>query len=244
VEVIAALRSASGASWLPPLRLAVVALSFCPIVSLIGAKRPQHAAWNFIVLSLWAIVVLPAAETFFLQRGQRLEMGDARGWFLWILIALGPINFLPTRFWNAAVLLAFGQTVALSPHLPLLRRSIVDRPETIGLALVAGSLVLALVAFRRHRNAANRYDRQWLDFRDTFGLLWSLRVQERLNAVAKQHGWDLELSWAGFRSRASDAPLDEIDPDIQPLLRSTLRALLRRFVSSRWIAERLGSEID
>jgi hypothetical protein len=81
VEFVAGAGLLSDASWLDPLRLAAIGLSFCPAISLIGAKRPQHAAWNFIVVSLWGIVLLPAAETFFLQRGQALEMGDARGWF-------------------------------------------------------------------------------------------------------------------------------------------------------------------
>src|SRR6478752_3809682 len=66
---------------LEPLRLAAISLSFCPVVAVLGAKRPQHAAWNFVVLSLWAIVTLPAAENFFLHPGQKLTLGDARAWF-------------------------------------------------------------------------------------------------------------------------------------------------------------------
>jgi hypothetical protein len=48
------------------------------MLAVLGAKRPQHAAWSFVVLAFWGILALPAAETYFLQRGQRREMGDAR----------------------------------------------------------------------------------------------------------------------------------------------------------------------
>src|SRR5262245_57743439 len=37
--------------------------TFCPLVSLLGAKRPQHRAWQWIVLSLWAVAALPAIES-------------------------------------------------------------------------------------------------------------------------------------------------------------------------------------
>jgi hypothetical protein len=223
---------------LGPLRWATITLSFCPAVALLGAKRPQQKAWNFVVVSLWAVVALPAAENFFLHRGQKLEMGDARGWFLWIFIFLGPINFVPTRHWLASLMLAAGQIVAFSSSLALLHWPMVPKPELVGLLLAGAALVVAWLSSRRASDAASSYDRLWLDFRDTFGLLWGLRVQERVNATARQNGWDLELTWSGFRHRASVEPLAEIDPAIESMLRTTFRGLLRRFVSSEWIAER------
>jgi hypothetical protein len=244
LENAAGLRLVTDAGWLAPLRLAAIGLSFCPVISLIGAKRPQHAAWNFIVLSLWGIVMLPAAETFFLQRGQTLEMGDARGWFLWILIALAPINYVPTRFWLAALLVAAGQIVALGFYLPLVRRELFSHASAAGVALAGAALVAAWLAARRQRKEANPYDRLWLDFRDRFGLLWSLRVQERVNALAQQEGWPLELAWGGFCDPASGAPLAAIDQVIEPTLRVSLTALLRRFVDRDWIAERLLTDIN
>jgi hypothetical protein len=243
IEIAAGLASVQpAASWLPALRLAAVALSFCPVVSLIGAKRPQHAAWNFVVVSLWGIVSLPAAEALLLQRGPQLEMGAARGWFLWVLIALAPINFVPTRFWLAALLAAAGQVVAMSPHLALIRRPLVAQSSSAGLLLCIVGLVAAWHASRRQAAALVAYDRLWLDFRDTFGLFWALRVQERVNAAARQFGWEFELAWAGFVRRADGQRLEAIDPAIERTLRTTLRGLLRRFVSGDWIAERLGEE--
>lgn len=227
-------------SWLSPLRMTVVTLTFCPILAVLGAKRPQHAAWSFVVAAFWGIMALPAAETFFLQRGQRLEMGDARSWFLWILIAVGPINYLPTRQWLAAVMLATGQFLALSEYLPLVQRPLFAHQELAGLWLGCAALG---VASPPQSHAASKFDRLWLDFRDTFGLFWALRLQERVNHVAHTSAWPLWLSWSGLRDVQSGQPVATLDGALEPTLRTTLKGLLRRFVSSRWILERLGTGV-
>ena len=228
-------------TWLAPLRLAAVTLSFCPQLAILGAKRPQHAAWSFVVAAFWGIMALPAAETFFLQRGQRLEMGDARSWFLWILIAVGPINYLPTRQWLAAVMLAAGQILALAEYLPLVHRTLIAHQELAGLWLAC----IALAVARPPRSiAASKYDRLWLDFRDTFGLFWALRLQERVNHVADTNEWPIWLAWSGHRDKRSAERVAAIDSSIEPTLRTTLKGLLRRFVSTRWIAQRLGQDLD
>jgi hypothetical protein len=237
-EVAAALAGPRPGSWLPPLRLAAVVLSFCPILAVLGAKRPQHAPWSFVVAALWAILALPAAETYFLQRGQQLEMGAARSWFLWILILIGPINYVPTRQWLAALLVAAGQVLALSEYLPLVQRSLFGGQHVVALVLVS---IAAIIARTPRSTAANPYDCLWLDFRDLFGLFWSLRLQERVNAVAAASGWPLWLGWRGFRDPATGRPLKQVDPAIEPTLRTSMRGLLRRFVSNRWIAERLAT---
>jgi hypothetical protein len=100
-------------------------------------------------------------------------------------------------------------------------------------------LVVAWVVSRRRSGTDSDYERAWLDFRDTFGLFWALRVQERVNAAAKQFDWDVELGWRGFRRASNGAKLTEMDDNIEPALRSTFKGLLRRFVSHEWINERL-----
>lgn len=237
---LAASLAAPTTAWIVPLRLTAVSLSFCPIVALLGAKRPQHLAWNFVVLGFWFMMALPAAENYFLHPGQALAVGDARGWFLWLAILLGPINFLPTRYWHASLLIAAGQTVALAAVLPLLRRTAIPHDELIGLSLAALGLIAAWFVPRR---STRGYDRLWLDFRDSFGLLWSLRVQERVNALARSNNWPLTLGWHGFRSLNQDEATNPITTQIEPILRTSFRGLLRRFVSNEWIAERLRDRV-
>jgi hypothetical protein len=238
---LAASASGSPSPWLAPLRLAAAALSFCPLLAVLGAKRPQHGVWNFVVAALWAIVALPAAEAFFLQRGQRLEIGSARGWFLALLVLLGPINYLPTRNGLASLLFAAGQGLALSEHLPLSGRTPFPGQHVAGLLLGCAALLL----LRGQPETVSRDEnRLWLDFRDTFGLFWALRLQERVNFVAQTSNWPVVLTWGGLRDRQTGQAIQQVDSAIEANLQTTMKGLLRRFVSGRWIADRLGQHID
>jgi hypothetical protein len=225
-------------AYLQPLQAAAALLSFCPLAAVLGAKRPQAAAWNFVVGSLYAVLALPVAEAILLNPARRVDMGDARGWFLWIMLLVGPVNYVATQYWLAALLLAAAQFVALSPYLALLERPLMPEPQLVGFCLAAAAAAAAWLGGRRRGEVAHPLDRQWRDFRDAFGLLWALRVQERVNAAAQQHRWHLELTWHGFRTLGGDGPLNETAPPAEPDLRSTFRGLLRRFVSNEWLRQR------
>jgi hypothetical protein len=82
-------------------------------------------------------------------------------------------------------------------------------------------------------------DSVWLDFRNSYGIVWSLRVMEQVNAVAKSSGWNVVLCWSGYRTRDGAANW-ELPSEQLRVLRQSLQNLLRRFMSSEWIAERLG----
>ena len=89
----------------------------------------------------------------------------------------------------------------------------------------------------------------WLDFRDAYGLVWALRVQERFNATAAKNGWPIRLTWRrmvsadaarlprpGVAARSPDpsATQDHMDEAVA----RGLASLLRRFVSRKWISQR------
>ncbi len=264
-------------SWLAPLRFCAAALSFCPFVAVLGAKRPQHLAWNFVVLSLWGIVSLSALTALVMQRSDRFILGDARAWLLWVLILMGLINYLPTRNWLTALLVALGQVILFAPHLPLLRGNLwlANLPAGPSLALFVLAIAVAVTdtslkrkrrtvrprdsvttaSGRKHEqrfpslalqagvepvpasNSSDAFDRLWLDFRDSFGLLWGLRLQERVNAASTAAKWEVELQWQGFGPKGIPAKHREA-------LRQAMTGLLRRFVSHEWIAARLEKNID
>ncbi len=220
-------------SWLSPLRFCAAALSFCPFVAVLGAKRPQHLTWNFVVLSLWGIVSLSALTTLAMQRNDHFVLGDARAWLLWVLILMGLVNYLPTRNRFAALLVALGQVILFATHLPLMRSIpwLTNLPAAPSLALFFFAIALA-VSKLGGKPANESFDRLWLDFRDLYGLLWGLRLQERVNAASLAAKWEIELQWNGFPSQGIPAKHREA-------LRQAMTGLLRRFVSHEWIAARL-----
>lgn len=209
---------------------------FCPLMSLLGAKRPQDQAWHFIVLTLWGMLALPAAEALLLRPGQPLAIIDFRAWFLLALIGLGLLVMLPTRRWLATLLMAGGETIFFWAFLPGVQSASSPWHVVGGLMLFVLAL---LVTLRQLPRQTRGYDRLWLDFRDAFGSLWGARVLERVNATAVLYDWSIRLGWNGFHRADDPMAQAEIPAEITADLKQTLVNLLRRFVSQQWIDDRL-----
>lgn len=224
------------------LRYFAATLTFCPLMALLGAKRPQDRAWHFIVASLWVILALPALHVGLLRAGQGLSTPPALAWFMLGLIVIGMLNRLLTPAWISGLLFACGQTSLLAPHLPLLGNvpGVEGYPRgLIGLGLIAVSAVVSWRISRPRRASAEPLDRLWLEFRDLFGVFWALRLAERVNSAAAVTKSDLVLRWTGFQTTAGGRITESLSPEAIRVLRQGLENLLRRFVSRAWIAERL-----
>jgi hypothetical protein len=224
------------------IQFAVASGTLCPIVALVGAKRPQHSAWSFVVLALWFVLALPAAEVIWLHPGQELEINSIRSWFLWALLAAELSAFALTRYGVSMLLLVAAQVVWLSEWLPLLSRVglLPESRELTGLVLASLAIVSAWLLSWPRTRALNRFDRLWFDFRDSFGLFWALKLAERVNDAGKQAGWDFDLGWGGFRTKSEFAPLGEMGPQVEEALMNSLQGLLRRFVAAEWISGRIA----
>lgn len=207
-------------------RFAAVMGIFCPVMSVLGAKRPQDKAWHWIVLSLWGILALPALEAMVLRPGQTLAIIDFRAWFLLVLIGLNVLVYLPTRHWLAALLLGGAQTCLCWPYLPWTSASYSPWQTLNASLLLWGAALLTMWPKRR----ASGFNRTWLDFRDAFGALWAARVLERVNAAATMYDWPVRLGWYGFHDANDPAKAAEIPPELEHSVSQTLTNLLRRFV--------------
>ena len=226
-------------TWHESVRFAAAITVFLPVMAQIGAKRPQDNAWQLIVVSLWVILALPAAKHFAFERELPFEIHGAWQWFLAILFVLSLVNVLPSRFFPSSLLLGTAQILLLSRFLPVPLPSSGCAGPLTALLLADCSIALVAFGFPASRVVSRPEDRVWLDFRDSFGTLWGLRVAERVNAAAEMYNWNVTLTWSGFRVGESDDETIEIPADVAKMLRKTTRGLLRRFVSSEWIARRL-----
>ena len=225
---------------LSALRFAAASTTLCPLVAVLGAKRPQHRAWQWVVLSLWIVVVWPAAQAVLSPVGTRVELFIAWKLFLDGLIGVGVLNYLPTRFRLAALLVAAGQTILLGEYLfdaPLLPQAWTT-PVGLGFLLAAASVVVIQSrqeTRRRLRNGEGNVEpldacnERWLSFRDAFGAFWALRILGRVNQTAEIRAWPLRLAWSGFlvEDAAAATPTREQLEQLQ----QTLDTLLRRFVA-------------
>lgn len=216
---------------LDALRYAALVTTFCPLMAVLGAKRPQDRGWQWVVGTLWLVLVWPAGQTVALMRGE-IELFVAWKLFLFGLIALGPLNYLPTRHWLASLLTAGGQTVLLSNYLWEVSDEAVRWLLPIGSAcfLLAATIVTwqarLSATSEQPAHTLDAYTRQWLRFRDAYGAFWALRIQGRVNQTAELRQWPMRLAWHGF-----DHPEDETpNPEQLSELQQALESLLRRFL--------------
>jgi len=257
---LAALAAGEGAArnWLPAVRFIAAVSSLCPAIALLGAKRPQSRAWQFILLTLIGILSQPAIVSLLMHYGEPVTLHAARRWFLAVLMLIGVANYLPTRFALSGVLVCAAQTLLLWGYLPgtEITTDAATAATRVWFALLCTSAACALATAKwpRARRGATPWDQLWIDFRNAYGIVWSLRVEERLNASLAAAGENTRLGWNGFeipphqeQEAVNDQPPEATTSsgvatitnakDLAAL--PALVALLRRFVSKEWIAKRI-----
>jgi hypothetical protein len=184
-------------------RYVALCLTGCAGVAVLGARRPGVGAWNFVVLGLLVVLLLPLAEGL-----GRVELSVPRRLFLAGTLAVGCLNYVPTRLWPAALLAAAGCALELF------------WPAGAGRLALAAAPWAGFVIMAWRAELASEFDRTWLRFRDSFGALWAERTRDQFNRAAANAGLAGRLGWGGLRG----APAAE-----QGHLLDTLRALLKRF---------------
>ena len=232
-------------------RLAVVSLSLCPAMSLLGAKRPQQNVWQLIVATLAVVLVLPAVSARLVRPGSMPDVHMIERFFLPLLVIVGWLNFVGTRRAAAATCGAAGQLMLMRGFLPGVVTT-TSSPTGDAIDAAAAGLILlgatwaavqALAsAARRNRpatgtttpreeTAAAFINPPFLALRETLGAAWSLRIAERFDTVAAARGWPCRLRFGGL---VSDG--DPADTHWHRDALRAFRALLRRFVTDAWLA--------
>ena len=225
-------------------RVVVAALLVCPIMSLLGAKRPQHGVWQLIVATLAVVLALPAASAALIRPGSFPDLHILARCLLPLLVLVGWMNFIGTRRAVAVSLVAFGQFGLIWPLLPgvnLSRAVLQPQVDLLATAAIAAGSLLAVVQSllagrRRGRSSCSqdqfvqRLDGCLLPLRETLGAAWTLRLAERFAALAEQRGWPVRLTFRGTRVDESAS-----EASWQRDAARAAEALLRRFVSTQWL---------
>jgi hypothetical protein len=190
-------------------------------IAVLGARRPYVFAWDFVVLGLVGVILLPLIESLFIGTD---PVDPLRIFFLSATLAVGVVNYGPTCFAPTVALL----TPALAGELlgQFAPQSLPGQSSALVHLLVLLAPWAAWGCWRGRRAGTSEFDRLWLDFRDRLGLFWSQRVREQFNHAAAHAGWPVYLGWRGLRRHGG---ADAILPADQAAMVDTLRKALKRF---------------
>jgi hypothetical protein len=191
-------------------------LTGCAGIAVLGARRPGAAAWNFVVVALLAVLLLPI-----LMGLGAPKLEPAQQLFLGATLMLSLLNYLPTllRWGMSLIMLGCGTEMVR-----LVGWAVPSTVVELGLLLLALGPWAAWVGQARRTSSASDFDRLWLSYRDRFGWAWGQRICEQFNHAARHAGWPVVLRWSGLQATAPHAL-----PEPEALL-ALLRALLKRFL--------------
>ena len=247
---------AAGVVTQPPaaaaMRLMTTLLAIAPALAILGAKRPQHGVWQFIVAAFGFVLFLPATAMSLVRPGTVPDLHLLGRLLVAAVVLVGWMNHVATGLGPAATLVAVGVLVLGRGFLPGIDTEAAFPPSgapaaerAAGLDAVAGWLAaagagLGLLLRRRRRRAPAAatfegvVDPVWLSLRDTVGAAWSLRIAERFDQLAAGRGWPCRLGFRGIEAGAAPG-----DGAWQRDARRALGALFRRFADDGWL-ERHG----
>ncbi len=176
-----------------------------------------------MLLALLGVLLLPLGENAVL--GTPL-LDPLRLLFAIGTVGVGVLNYLPTRRSLPALLIG----AACVAELLVLTVSFEEATLLVLTRLVNWLLPLAwwlgFLMERRPRAAIAEFDREWLKFRDRFGLMWSQRIREQFNRAAAHADWPVHLRWRGLRKTQCEARITNAE---QEMIMETLRGMLKRF---------------
>jgi hypothetical protein len=206
-----------------PARYLALGLIGCASMAILGARRPGVVAWNFVIGGLLVVMM-------FLWFEGRLAEDDRilhrlRAVLLASTVAIGAFNYLPTRLAPAALMLVIGcgAEVLLLMGMESTR---LEPARMIARFALASVPWIGYVRMRWRPKAPSEFDQVWLNFRDSFGLVWAQRLREQFNNSAAHANWPVVLHWSGLRLvPGTHHPTHEE----QQAMLENLHALMKRF---------------
>ena len=232
-----------GRPWSGHLTYLACLTAVASLITVLNARRPGGGAWAFLMGMLVLVFLIPWLEGAGPSgRGGalvRLRLEMPWSLFFGLLVATGTTNFLPTRHGLAALVAAAALGIELaalmSPDWPESRLALV---WSVVPWLLSVAVWVAEASSRRPRVSSSGLERLWSWFRDHWGVVWALRIEERFNRSAEAAGWPIRIAWHGVvRAETGQAasPLD-----IPEGAEETLRGLIRRFADPERLDQASG----
>ncbi|MEX2286003.1 MAG: hypothetical protein WD648_02870 [Planctomycetaceae bacterium] len=191
---------------------AIAVVMLCPPVAVLGARRPIVRVWTwFVLLPLLLVLGLPLAVGW--GSGPpypplELELPATLGCVL--VLVMGAGNYFGTRFTLASLLFATSLlllVVPLSAVVPDVGLS-PERARMWATVAIGSAAMSARHQSSRDGSMRNPLDRLWLDFRDSFGIVWAKRLQDRINQTARDERWPVRLEMHELvESQSGETPL-------------------------------------
>lgn len=222
---------ASGRPWTGHVTYLGSLCALAGAVSLLNARRPGADAWAILTMLLVGVLLIPWLEGSGLVRNvpplARLRLESPWSIFYGLLAGCSVVNYAATGFGTTALWVGLGWATILVGLIRAAPPADLARVWSLwGLAVaLAGTPTARVRSSEARQSSAGRL---WIWFRDRWGLVWALRIQDRFNATASTAGWSLRLGWTGLRRPdGSPAPPEEVPAEAV----RTLIALLGRFAT-------------
>lgn len=217
-----------------------VLCTFGALVSVLNARKPGAVAWAILMALLVGVFLIPWLEGPWMARKahglNRLHLDAPWSIFYLLVVVAGVTNYLPTRYGPAAAWLGAGlacEYLALTRS--DLRLNYGGRLWPVFPWTLAAALWTAQLRALPRSTHADRLIGIWKWFRDHWGVVWALRVEERFNRAAEMHDWPFRLGW--FGATAAPSARGQVHVETPEAAEPTLRSLLRRFATEERIDE-------
>jgi hypothetical protein len=216
-------------SWQSLVRYIAGTLTLLPTIAILGAKRPQALVWNYIVVSLWIVLIMPALEVLLLKPEQTFEIYAFGPWMISALIFYTAIHYAGTGMTVTGLLVAAAQALYLADHLPAFPFDSDYRARVLASLFLLIAASWATYSLLR-RGAADEFGLLWSRFKNGYGTAWALRIIQRLDELQARHDWSVRLGWYGVQPTRDGATADEMRQDRKALARA-FRSLMLRFLA-------------
>ena len=230
---------------------AVALLLLAALVTVLGAKRPGTRVWTWFV-TIPMLLVLGWPALFAWSKGwppERFRLMEPALWAYGIVCIMGLGNYVGTRFLASAFWLGVALFWLAMPYsgwvpdmLPTPSGCRLRATLCGGMAVIWPATLAASIPFLAP------WDRVWVDFVNSFGIVWGRRLQDRFNDTARQSKWGVKLDLYGLTWDDSQTQVVTTErtklPRWTPEMIHTMQWLLRRFVDQRWLEKRVGKTLD